>query len=208
MTNRISISQVIDQARDLSIWLHEKTDKRSFSVREEGRKRQIGVALLQQSLDLSDAIIVLLEANFPGPSWSLARPLFESYVRGIWILRCASNTDVERFRKTRVPKFERLLEEIEREASSHAKWIRITHNNMKHFHDFTHGGIEHAMRRINDGVVEPSFPESELIYLVQLGIEVRIRVGLELFSPSLLNDNSAIMELNHRVKCFHRHPLS
>ena len=42
-------------------------------------------------------------------------------------------------------------------------------------------------------VVEPNYPDHELEYLVGLGTEVRIRVGLELFS--LMGDSEAIREL-------------
>ena len=42
-------------------------------------------------------------------------------------------------------------------------------------------------------MVEPNYQEHELGYLVRLGTEVRIRVGLELFS--LMGDSEAIREL-------------
>ena len=83
------------------------------------------------------------------------------------------------------------------EAKLHAGWIRAQTENKDMFHDFTHGGIEHALRRITENdektVVEPNYQEHELEYLVRLGTEVRIRVGLELFS--LMGDSEAIREL-------------
>ena len=69
--------------------------------------------------------------------------------------------------------------------------------NKKILHDFTHGGIEHVLRRITENeektVVEPNYQEHELEYLVGLGTEVRIRVGHELFS--LMEDSGAIRQL-------------
>ena len=83
------------------------------------------------------------------------------------------------------------------EAKLHADWILVNMENKTIFHDFTHGGIEHVLRRITENdaktVVEPNYQEHELEYLVGLGTEVRFRVGLELFS--LMGDSEAIREL-------------
>ncbi len=78
------------------------------------------------------------------------------------------------------------------------------------FHDFTHGGIEHVLRRITENeekplpitVVKSNYPEHELEYLVGLGTEVYIRVGCELLS--LMKDSEAIRELHDKAAIIHR----
>ena len=204
----MSLPQAISQAKDLSIWLHEKTNDRGIS---DDRRSQTGSSLLQLSLDIADAIITLLEKNLPdnlpGPAWALARPLFESYVLGIWILKCASDEQVDHFLNNgRRPKFSKLLKAIDNKAKPHADWIRETEKaNMRYFHDFTHGGIQHVRRRITENSVEPNYPEQELQYLVGLGVEVSIRVGVEIFS--LINDRVGIMQLYEQAQVFPRQPL-
>ena len=92
------------------------------------------------------------------------------------------------------------------EAKLHADWIRANSANKDIFHDFTHGGIEHVLRRIDENVVEPHYPEYELEYLVGLGTEVYIRVGCELFA--LMNDTEATRQLYEKVQAsLKRHPL-
>ena len=92
------------------------------------------------------------------------------------------------------------------EAKLHADWIRANSANKDIFHDFTHGGIEHVLRRIDENVVEPHYPEHELEYLVGLGTEVYIRVGCELFA--LMNDTEATRQLYEKVQAsLKRHPL-
>ena len=205
----LSLSQLVSQAKDLSIWLNEKTNDRGIS---NDRRSQTGSSLLQLSLDIADAIIILLEKNFaenlPGPAWALARPLFESYVLGIWILKCASDEEVDQFLNIgRRPKFSKLLKAIDNKAKPQADWIRKTEGtNMRHFHDFTHGGIQHVRRRITENSVEPNYQERELEYLVGLGVEVSIRVGVEIFS--LMNYRVGIMQLYEKAQVFPRKPLS
>ena len=130
------------------------------------------------------------------------------FCSGIWILQCASDEQVENFRNGKCPLFPELLKALadHDEAKLHSDWIRAQTKNKDIFHDFTHGGIEHVMRRItkNDEktAVEPNYQEHELEYLVNLGTEVRIRVGHYLFS--LMKDLEAIKQLCEEASVFPR----
>ena len=193
------LDQAILQYWNLAVWLHEKINRATFTIHE---RKDGGICLLQHSLDVSDAIIILLQGPLPGPAWTLARPLLESFVRGVWILHCASDEQVEKFYKGKVSKFPKLLKAMDNhdEAKLHAAWIRAQMANEDIFHDFTHGGIEHVIRRITENeektlsntVVQPNYPEHELKYLVRLGTEVNIRVGCELLP--LMSDSKAVRE--------------
>ena len=185
------------RAKSLSTWLHEQIDGRRIPVEGCG---DWGVALLQHSWDLADAIVTLLDRQLPGPAWTLSRALSESFVRGVWLLHCASDEQVERFRNGKRPSFPRMLEAMDDhdEAQYHARWIRTTMANASVLHDFTHGGIEHVLRRIDKDVVEPKYPEHELEYLVELSAEVYIRVGCELLS--LMGDSDTARQLDKRVQ--------
>ena len=67
-------------------------------------------------------------------------------------------------------------------TAPHADWISANVANKDIFHDFTHGGVEVALRRIGQDVVEPTYSEAELECLVGLGVESYIRIGYELLS--------------------------
>ena len=198
----MSLSQSIIQAKDFGTWLHEKTDDRDIP---DGIRGRTGVSILQLSLDIDDAIIVLLEANLPGPAWSLARPLFEGYVRGFWILNYASDEEVEKFLNGKCPLFPGLLNAIGNDAESGGAWIHANKDaNLNSFHDLTHGGSEHVKRRNNEDTVEPNYPEHELESLVKFGIEVRIRIGVELLSR--MSDEAALEQLNDKAQTFRALP--
>ena len=191
-----TLAESIAKAKGLSRWLYERTNREWFEAR---RPQQWGTALLQHSWEVADAIVTLLESDLPGPAWNLSRSLCESFVRGIWILHCASDEDLERFGHGKCPNTPDLLKAISRQnkASLHSEWLRATSANRDVLHGFTHGGIEHVMRRIGESVVEPRYPESELEYLVGLCTEVYLRIGCELLS--LMGDAGAKRELVERV---------
>lgn len=191
----MTLPALISEAKALTVWLHEHTNGKDVpnSVRAT-----TGMAILQLSLDIADAIVILLEARLPGSALSLGRPLFEGYVRGYWLLRCASDSQIEAFNNGTCPKFPNLLKAIGTDPESGAAWIHANAKaNMVAFHDLTHGGNEHVKRRMSSSGVEPSYPNVELEALVKLGIEIRIRIGAELLS--LMNDKAATEELNRKA---------
>ena len=198
----MSLAHRIEQAKHFGIWLHEKTNNRRYP---NGIRAQTGHAILQLTLDIDDAIIVLLEAQVPGPALSLGRPLLEGYVRGFWLLNCASDKQVDDFLGGKCPGFHGLLHAIGKDAKSGGAWIHATTaKNLVAFHDLTQGGCEHVRRRIRDDSVEPSYPEDELAALIKIGIEIRIRIGAELLAR--LSDEESLGELNEMAKGFRQEP--
>ncbi len=198
----MSLSHSIIEAKDFGIWLHERTNNKRFPG---GIRERTGHSILQLSLDIGDAIIVLLDAKLPGPALSLARPLFEGYVRGLWLLNYASDEQVNEFLIGKCPTFPGLLAAIGKDQESGGAWIHANSDkNLIAFHDLTHGGSEHVKRRNKDDSVEPNYPEQELESLVKFGNEIRIRIGVEFLSR--LNDEEAIEQLHERALAFRAEP--
>ncbi len=196
------LTHVIMQAKEFRIWLHNKTDGRRFP---NGIRERTGHSILQLSEDISNAIVVLLDARLPGPALSLARPLFEGYVRGFWLLNFASDEHVNEFLDGKCPNFPGLLAAIGRDEETGAAWIHANSDkNLTSFHNLTHGGSEHVRRRNKDDSVEPNYPEQELESLVKFGNEIRIRIGAELLSR--LNDEGAIHQLHEWAKAIRAEP--
>ena len=197
----MSLEKCLNQSKDLGVWLHSKTNEKEFSnnVRERS-----ALSILQLAEDTSDAIIILLEAKLPGPSLSLARPLFEAYVRGLWLLRYASDEQVSKFLEGNCPNFPGLLAAIGKDKESGGAWIHaISEKNLRNFHDLTHGGHHHVLRRITADSMEPNYPEKELETLIEFANEIRIRIGCE--TLLLLNDEDAIQDLQNRAHGLRMH---
>ena len=118
------------------------------------------------------------------------------------LLKYASEERVLAFMNGKGPNFGELLTSIPKDAESGGAWIHATaEKNLLSFHDLTHGGSEHVKRRIRDGSIEPSYPEQELESLIELGNEIRIRIGVELLS--LLNDEEGLEKLHEQAQALH-----
>ena len=199
-----SLSKTIDNAKAFSTWLGTRMDNTSIPDTD---RNIVALALIQQSLDLADAVVLLVdEHKLHGPAYSIVRPLFESYVRGLWILRCAADKEVEAFLQDKCPNVPTLIRAICDHAPEHHAWIQdIAQGNLPIFNSFTHGGGTHVWRRYRTGQVEANYPEWELRYLILFGVEVRIRIGALFFD--LIDDYSTCVELDKWANKFDRSPI-
>lgn len=192
----MSLLQSINQAKEFGIWLHERTNDNN---RSGGVRERTGESILQLSLDLDDAILLLLEAGLPGPALTLGRPLFESYVRGFWLLRFASDEEIAGFNNGTGPGMDKLLKAIGNDPETGSAWIHDNKNkNWRFLNDLTHGGSEHVRRMNTQDAVEPNYPEPELEALVRFGIEVRIRIGFDILC--LMNDEIGKEQLSEKAE--------
>jgi hypothetical protein len=179
----MALNQIIGITKKLSTWIHAQTNETDCPCNP-------GLALLQQSQDICDAITILIDDNLPGPAWALARPMLDSYVRGLWLLNHASDKEIKKFlTENEMPGFNKLLNAIGNDEKTGGAWIhKICELNREDFHDLTHGGIEQISRRIADDSIQPTYPEEEQIRLMHIQIGIQFAIGYELLA---LTDSQA-----------------
>lgn len=187
------LNQILEIAKKLSEEIHELTNEKDYP-------KNYGLTLLQQSQDICDAIRILLEANLPGPAWALARPMLDTYVRGLWLLNHAPGEEIERFLAgNKLPGFNELLDAIGNDEETGGAWIhQICELNRDAFHDLTHGGIEHVLRRITDDSIEPNYPEEEKIRLIHTQIGIQFAISYELLA--LANNQAGMKKLEEMAQ--------
>lgn len=60
-------------------------------------RNRLSAACFRQALEHHEAVVHLVRRTLFGSALALLRPLFEHYVRGIWLAKCASAADLQRF---------------------------------------------------------------------------------------------------------------
>jgi len=107
----VTRSQLIEDSEKLIVWLDGQID--GLDVPANFRNRA-AAGCLDLTSEHQKAIVLLVAKSLYGPAFSLMRLMVESYVRGIWIHQCAEEVDLEKFARGSVPKFNKLLEDIEK----------------------------------------------------------------------------------------------
>ncbi len=183
----MTLNEIIKIAKELGAWIHGHTNEREYP-------NNPGLALLQQSQDICDAITILIDENLPGPAYALVRPMLDSRVRGLWLLNHASDMEIKKFLEGKEPPgFNKLLNAIGNDEETGGAWInKICELNREAFHGPTHGGIEHVRRRTTFNSTEPNYPEDEQIRLMQIQIGIQFAIGYKLLA---LVNNQALEEM-------------
>ena len=189
-----ALVNLVDLAVEVNELVHDRTNLRGIP---NNPRSTTAASLFQSAADIADAMVVLVKAQAPHVVQSLGRPLLESYLRGAWVLECASDQSVSDLvnhgRNTRGIRV--LSQRLIKAGSFDAPWIRNWSDSdvVRSLNDFSHVGVSAAGQRKTGHAVEPVFPP-EVVELLELGVEVRLRAGRNLLRIMADDDNVAVME--------------
>jgi hypothetical protein len=179
----------LTKAEGFGVWLHERTNGLKFKV---DNRLNIGEGFFYLAQEHHDAIIVLVRARLYGSALALARPLLEAYVRGTWLLRHASQAELENFMKGKCPNFNQLIAAIGSEPETGGAWLVEMQNKVwPGLNDYTHGGASQILQRYTEDAIESAYSEKVLADLFTIAREVAIRVATELF---VLSGQESLLE--------------
>ena len=162
----MTIDASIDEYQQLTREFTEAVNKMSFPAHDRLR---IGAALLDQSHEHSVAILVLLNHQCTGAAFALLRGQFESVLRGFWILRCASDGQLERFKEDQIDLHSReIIEDVEIALGEQSSVLsEIKRRSWPALSSFVHGGFHQAVRRISGDSITPVYTDKEKLSLIK-----------------------------------------
>jgi hypothetical protein len=111
---------------------------------EPNARRRVAMGLLHLSLEHHQSILNLAKCNLFGSSFALLRCQFEALLRGVWFLRCATDTDIIKFidGKNLDLKVNALISDVETtEGYKDGALKRYKTGKWKAMNDYTHGGF-------------------------------------------------------------------
>ncbi|MDD2546729.1 MAG: hypothetical protein PHI55_10680 [Burkholderiaceae bacterium] len=115
------------------------------------------------------AIVRLIEERLFASSFALLRIEFEAYVRGEWLLQCASDLIVEAFlRGKEPPKIDCLLADLEMLDSFNENMLsQIKRNTWKSMCAYTHTGGLHVQRWNTEDGIEANYSRDEVLEVLK-----------------------------------------
>ena len=127
-------------------------------------RNDLSIALLDVAIEHSKAIVVLIENSLYASSYALVRPMFESFIRAVWIQDCANDEQIARIReKDEFPlSLGRILESVEKVKDWPGTLSNIKKVALKNMHSYTHGGSQLIARRFENGDLVHAIDNEEL----------------------------------------------
>ncbi len=175
----MNTQEIIDKSEALIQWLDKQIDGLEISSEE---KMRLSAGCLDMALEHQKAIVLLVANKLYGSAFSLARLIFEAYVRGVWLQMCASDTEIEKYKNDKLEKnFSTLIQDIENcdgfeegilSAAKTANWISMN--------SFTHSGYLQAVRRNKEETIEPNYTDEEIIELLNIANALAMLSALQM----------------------------
>lgn len=127
-----------------------------------GNERQeLACGSFANSIGHSRAITLLVDTRYDGSALALARPCFDAYHRGLWLMHCATDEEVQKVgkdEKNAFPGFKTMTDAINatRLPSGALGHIREIAGTL--WHSYTHGGLEQILGQLSPEGLEENYP--------------------------------------------------
>lgn len=155
----MTLSTALDRSNELADLMDR--DIHGLNIPATDRARLAG-ALLDQALEHHHAIRLLLANGDTGSAFALVRVLFETTIRGSWLSRCATETQVQQFKKDIAVASGDIINALEKVFSTVGGVLtKIKSDYWQGMCSYSHGGYLQAVRRLTDEHVTPNYSEDE-----------------------------------------------
>lgn len=154
------IQQLIVNSEKLINWLDTKID--GLEISSEFRFRAAG-GCFDLAMEYQKAIVLLVSNCLYGAGFCLMRPIYESYVRGIWLHKCATPNELANYSKDKVPHLSELLHSVEN-LPSHQDGIlsKAKESSWNFMNSSVHAGYQQIVHRQTESSIEPNYDEKKI----------------------------------------------
>jgi hypothetical protein len=151
---------LISRAFELHDWITSRLDGLEISTE---RRVLLAVSCYDIVIEHHFGIATLLQSRISGSAFALVRPLFETFVRGIWLRHCATEKQIASYVSDKLDlKFWQLLQAVESvDGFQEGVLSDLKKSAWRAMNSYTHGGIQQAGRRISGDYIEPHFSSDE-----------------------------------------------
>lgn len=135
-----------------------------------GRRNRLALSCLDQVIEHHRSVCTLVEQQLYGSAFTLVRPIFEGYVRGVWLTYCASEQEVDLYYLDEdLPRFKTLIEKIETVPGFESGVLDgLRTNSWSAMCSYAHSGAMQASRRYTQNTVEPNYKTEEIIEVLKI----------------------------------------
>ena len=184
----MTIQAALARSAELSNWIDSSVHGLDIP---SGDREVMAAALFDQVHEHHKAIQLLLKSSLVGSAFSLVRPTLETFVRGVWLLRCASDKELGNFTKDKIndKSFGALIEEIETCPGYDVDVLsKVKKEAWSAMCSYAHGGYLQAVRRITPGQITANYSKDEMLEVINSSNAIALLAASEIFSMAKRKD--------------------
>jgi hypothetical protein len=111
-------------------------------------------------------IALLFSAGHPAPALALLRPVFESYIRGVWLSDCATDTEIKEYKAgnwKKAPPIKAMVERLEETPTFDTGLLsKSLLANWQNMCGYAHTGIEQIRISTSGNTIERNFTSEQV----------------------------------------------
>lgn len=168
MNTSKQLKETIEELDKGMRWLESVCKDRQVTDTKTSRI-SLSLSFLQVTQLRTEHILFLLSKNRPSGAFALARSVFESYVRAVYIKECASDDDLKAIidESKKLPRITVAIESLISKDSYHVLWIKNIREELDSLNDWVHAGVKVYKFHCNAGEIEPNYSLEEQIKLLE-----------------------------------------
>jgi hypothetical protein len=173
-----------------------KTDVIGSRLSFKSTERKVGpAALFDLAHEHAKSIALLIDSKLYGSAYALLRACIEAYIRGSWLLHCATDEQVDRFtnRDAKWPSLSSQMNDLEGHHELPGAFNRYLGKTMGTLDALTHGLSIQIKWRFNESHIEFVMSDEDKYELAReiSFISILAHVGM----ADISNDEKAVKEL-------------
>ena len=166
----MTLQSLLESSFEFVNVLNEKVDL--LEIKNNPRNRAAS-ACLHLSFEHHASILLLLNLGHSGSAFALLRAQLESYVRGVWLNRCATDDEVDLFISDKLKNsgFGTLVKAIENieniEVFQQGTLSKIKRKGWDALCSYAHGGGRQVTRRNTEEEITSNYSDEEKIEVIE-----------------------------------------
>jgi hypothetical protein len=151
------------------------------------------------TLEHQYAILTLTRKNIRGSALALLRPQVETAFRGLWIINCGTDDEVEAICQRNAepfPRFRDMAKVLDKAyGCEEYPYFQGMAQKWGYLNSLTHSGLEQLGRRtMDDGNMGPNYPDEQIADLLQTSATVSIALLPAVYESAGHNDKSTDLQ--------------
>ena len=161
----MNIEGHLKESDDVLLWVHANLDGLKISKLPDDKRTQLASACWHVAVEHAQAIVVLVHERLYGSASTMIRPLFEAFVRGLWLLHAASDDEVDRAGRDQFQRdFGKMIAELEKPGRLPVGMLSgLKGRTWSRLCSFTHTGYQQIGARLTTEGLGYDYQDSEIL---------------------------------------------
>ena len=190
----------VQKSEELADTLANSLRNRSFP---DSRRNRLSVSCFDVVHEHHRSIALLVAYRQYGSAFTLARSIYEAFVRGVWLRLCATDDQMQKVIDNAFsPSLPSLVSAIKKKDENLGPILdKIRERHGPTFNSLTHTGYAQISRRSTQEHIEPNYDEKEVGRILAFADGLAILAG---FQIAILADNSELaVELDKKIRQYY-----